>query len=132
MGFTTSTNPSASLMARIKNVKNPDFRPRDNFAPSFQGHGQSMSNPYQMAMPGNSPSGFPCTWAQMALPSTSPPGFAGTNPQSALPGNSPMDPPGAAPQSAEPSWGGGDASDMNSEAAKAIEKLKANEKLEPN
>merc|ERR1719356_248760 len=68
--FTTSTNPSASLMARIKNVKNPDFRAGP---PRYQGQMHSTSPP---SFPGTNPQmasatpqGFPGTTSQLALPS---------------------------------------------------------------
>merc|ERR1719356_1670408 len=80
--FTTSTNPSASLMARIKNAKNPDFRSGKG---GFKGQMQSGGN-----------FGFPGTNPQLALPSPAPPGLQGTMPQMAPPQMAPpqMAPPG--------------------------------------
>eukprot|EP00747_Dinoflagellata_sp_TGD_P075376 gnl/TRDRNA2_/TRDRNA2_158713_c0_seq1.p1 gnl/TRDRNA2_/TRDRNA2_158713_c0~~gnl/TRDRNA2_/TRDRNA2_158713_c0_seq1.p1 ORF type:complete len:302 (+),score=53.62 gnl/TRDRNA2_/TRDRNA2_158713_c0_seq1:120-1025(+) len=124
--FATSTNPSASLMARIRTAKAPDFRPgAQNYSPSFP------------STPGGAPSfpSAPGTAPQLALPSTSPPSFPGAAPQlsgvpASFPGTSPQmtmpssSPPAPAPPPPPPptSQPGGD---INDEAAKAIEKLRA-------
>eukprot|EP00747_Dinoflagellata_sp_TGD_P047974 gnl/TRDRNA2_/TRDRNA2_145335_c0_seq1.p1 gnl/TRDRNA2_/TRDRNA2_145335_c0~~gnl/TRDRNA2_/TRDRNA2_145335_c0_seq1.p1 ORF type:complete len:245 (+),score=43.13 gnl/TRDRNA2_/TRDRNA2_145335_c0_seq1:95-829(+) len=93
--FTKSTNPSASLMARIRHVKNPDYRPD-------AGKGGGPLQPGPQGMP---PPGFP----GMAPPP--PPAFPGpgTAPQLSLPS----------------SEQGAVSGDMDSQAASAIQKLQA-------